>query len=176
YIPSTTVNAFTDGVSVSDPTIDDAATLVSGSPIVQTTTATNGTFMLTGTPSGSNIPLVIQAGRWRRQFVIGTVTQCTGNALTTVTQGGPSSLSGYGESTTLRFAQNQGEGDIPKMALVTGSADALECTLRKMGIADTEFTDYTIHVSADGSGPGRVSLFEGEGKSGAAAATTQHNE
>jgi hypothetical protein len=176
YIPSTTLNAFTDGVSVSTPTIDDAATLVSGSPIVQTTSGINGVFTLSNAPSGSNVPLVIQAGRWRRQFVIASVTQCGTNQITTVTQGGPNSLAEYGESTSIRFAQNQGEGDIPKMALVTGKADALECTLRKMGIADSEFTDYTVDVSTDGSGPGRVSLFEGAGDSGVKAGSTTHTE
>jgi MBG domain/Bacterial Ig-like domain (group 3)/Putative Ig domain/NHL repeat len=176
YIPTTTLNAFTDGVSTTNPTIDDAATLVSGSPLVQTTTAADGTFTLTNVPPGSEIPIVIQAGRWRRQFVISTVSSCQTTPLTTVVQGGPSSLAGFGESTSIRFPQTQGEGDIPKMALATGKADALECTLRKVGIADTEFTDYTVNVTSGGSGPGRVNLFEGSGDSGVKAGTTVHTE
>ena len=104
------------------------------------------------------------------------MAQCQSNPITTLTQGGPSSLGGYGESTTIRFAQTQSEGDIPKMALVTGKADALECTLRKVGIADTEFTDYTVNVSSGGTHPGRVSLYEGSGDSGANAGSTTHTE
>src|SRR5580692_11596946 len=176
YIPTTALAPFTDGVSTTDPIVDDVATLVSGSPLVQTTTAANGTFSLTNVPPGSSIPMVIQAGRWRREFLIPSVASCQNTPLTTVTQGGPSSLSGYGESTPVRFAQTQGEGDIPKMALVTGHSDALECSLRKVGIADTEFTDYTVNVSSGGSGPGRVNLFEGSGSSGARAPTTTHTE
>jgi len=37
------------------------------------------------------------------------------------------------------------------MAMVTGDADSLECVLRKMGIADTEFTDP--------AGGGRVQFY-----------------
>jgi sugar lactone lactonase YvrE len=176
YIPTTALTPFTDGVSTTDPIVDDPATLVSGSPLVQTTTAANGTFTITNVPPGSGIPMVIQAGRWRREFIIPTVASCANTALATVTQGGPSNLSGYGESTSLRFAQTQGEGDIPKMALVTGHADALECSLRKVGIADTEFTDYTVDVSSGGSSPGRVNLFQGAGDSGASSPTTTHTE
>lgn len=176
YIPTTALTPFTDGVSTTDPIVDDVATLVSGSPLVQTTSAANGTFSLTNVPPGSSIPIVIQAGRWRRELIIPSVASCQNTALTTVLQGGPSSLSGYGESTPVRFAQTQGEGDIPKMSLVTGHSDALECSLRKVGIADTEFTDYTINVSSGGSGPGRVNLFQGAGSSGASAPTTTHTE
>lgn len=176
YVPTTTLTAFTDGVSSTNPVLDDAATLVSGTPLVQTTTAANGTFSLTNVPPGSNIPVVIQAGRWRRELVISSVASCQNTAVTTVTQGGPNSLAGYGESTPVRFAQNQGEGDIPKMALVTGSSDSLECSLRKMGIADTEFTDYTVDVSSGGSSPGRVNLFEGTGHSGVVPGSTTHTE
>ena len=176
YIPTTSLSAFTDGVSVTNPVLDDPATLVSGSPLVQSTTAADGTFTITNVPPGSQIPMVIQAGRWRREFVISSVGSCTNTALTTVTQGGFSNLDGFGESTTVRFARTQGEGDIPKMALVTGKVDAVECTLRKAGIADTEFTDYTVNVGSGGSGPGRVSLFEGSGNSGAKAGSTVHTE
>ena len=176
YIPTASITAFTDGVSVTNPTLDSAANLVSGDPLVETTTAANGTFTLSNVPPGSEIPMVIQAGRWRREFVISSVASCANTPLTNVTQGGFSTLEGYGETTHVRFAQTQGEGDIPKIALVTGEADALECTLRKVGIADTEFTDYTVNVTDDGSGPGRVNLFEGAGDSGAKAGSVTHTE
>ncbi len=199
YIPGTAVQPFTDGVNTANPVLDSYANLVSGSPLVQTTTGINGSFTLSDVPAGSNVPLVIQSGRWRRQFVIAQVTACGNTALfsapaspplttavgatetepsglssSNVTQGGSSSLSGYGEPTTVRFARNQGEGDIPHIALVTGEIDALECTLRKAGISDSEFTDLSVGINSTSSDPsagptGRVNLYNGIGNSGVSA-------
>jgi hypothetical protein len=55
--------------------------------------------------------------------------------------------------------QNQGEGDIPKIAVVTGQVDEVECVLHKVGISDTEFTNPT--------GTGRINLYSGSGAAGA---------
>ncbi len=135
YIPNGTVAAFTPGVSCAV-----AGQPPSGNPLVGTTTAVDGTFTLSNVPAGSNIPLVIQSGRWRRQVTIPSVAACTNTAFNT------------------RFPQKQTEGDIPRIAVVTGSADAVECVLRKVGVADTEFTDA--------SGSGRVNLFRASGGPG----------
>ncbi len=48
---------------------------------------------------------------------------------------------------------------MPNFALVTGSSDVPECILRKIGIADSEFTAS--------SGTGRIKLFAGAGAPGA---------
>ena len=45
------------------------------------------------------------------------------------------------------------EGNIPRIAVTTGGSDALECLIRRIGIADTEF-------ATDG-GAGRVHLYAG---------------
>ncbi len=194
YVPQGSLTAFTDGVNATMPTRDNFANLVSGNPLVQSTTSSAGTFSLSGVPAGTGVPLVIQAGRWRRQFLISSVAACTTTplysvAVTTVgtdpsnlntsnlTQGGSNSLSGFGEFTSLRFPRTQNEGNIPKIAMVTGSADALECTLRKVGINDSEFTDINIGINStsgnstvsNSSPSGRINLYR-RNPSGAAGA------
>jgi hypothetical protein len=135
YVPNSTVPAFTVGVSC-----DRCSSTAPGSPLVTTTTDAAGHFSLTNMPVGSNIPLVMQAGRWRRQITVPTVTACVDTPTL---------------ASSTRFPRNQSEGDIPKMAFATGSADALECLLRKVGIQDTEFTQP--------SGTGRIHLYVGDG-------------
>src|SRR5262249_4003150 len=118
YIPNAAVAPFTTGVSC-----DRCGANVSGSPLVSVLTGPDGKFKLTNVPAGTNIPLVIQLARWRRQITINP-TACTDTVLT---------------ADQTRLPRNKMEGDIPHMALVSGDVDALECVLRKMGIDDAEF-------------------------------------
>jgi hypothetical protein len=133
YVPNAAVQPFTPGVSC-----DNCGAAASGSPLVSTVTAVDGTFTLTNVPVGASIPLVIQLGRWRRQVTLPSVTACVPNAAA------PS---------LTRMPRNQGEGDIPLMAFSTGAVDALECVMLKIGIDQSEFT-------APGGG-GRINLYEG---------------
>lgn len=135
YVPTGSVDAFDDTLSCARC---DAA--LSGFPLVQTTTDTHGQFSLSGVPSGADVPLVIQIGRWRRQIVIPSVPSCTTTPL---------------DAGMTRLPRTKAEGDIPRIALSTGGADALECLLRKIGIDDSEFTTET--------GTGRVNLYAGDG-------------
>jgi hypothetical protein len=134
YVPNSPVQPFTAGASCRQCGAD-----VSGSPLVSTYSSFDGTFKLTNVPAGSNIPLVIQLGRWRRQFTIPTVPACTSTNLG-----------------TFNLPRNRGEGSIPLTAVSTGDVDALECVLLKMGVDQAEFTTNAgmgrIHVY--GGGPG----------------------
>jgi len=147
YVPNAAVAGFTPGVSC--PVV---GAVPSGTPLVGQTTAVDGSFTIPDMPVGTNIPLVIVSGRWRRQLVIPTVTACTNTALP----------QGF-----VSFPQNQSQGDIPKIALATGSVDAVECVLRKVGISDFEFTD----PNGTNGYVGRVNLYLGDGSSKSGGAT-----
>src|ERR1017187_1473310 len=138
YIPNAPVAAFMAGVSC--PAV---GTPPSGSPLVGTETDVNGNFTLIDVPVGANIPLVIVSGRWRRQLTIPSTTACQNTAM---------------PPTFAVMPQNQNQGDIPKIAIATGSVDQVECVLRKVGINDSEFTDP--------SGSGRINFYLGSASSG----------
>ncbi len=141
--PTYGVQAFPTGISCGACGLE-----VTGTPLVSTTTDVHGVFSLTNMPVGTNIPLVIQNGRWRRKITIPNVPACVNTALT---------------AAQTRFPKTEAEGDpadnIPLMGFVTGSVDALECVLRKIGIADSQFSDPT--------GSGRVRFYLGNGSPGA---------
>ncbi len=147
FVPGSTPAAFTTSVSC-----DSCAAALSGDPVARTQTDIDGNFTLTDVPCGSNIPLVIQLGRWRRQVTIPNVACCDTTTLA---------------ASMTHMPRNRGEGDIPHIAMVTGNVDAMECVLRKMGVDDAEFTTS--------SGAGRVHIFQSNGAdagSGTAAAST----
>lgn len=137
YLPGAAVEPFSAGVSC------DRCGNVSGKPVAAALSDTSGHFKLDGVPSGHDISLVVQMGRWRRQVKLPEVVACQDNVL-------PEELT--------RLPRNRNEGDIPHVALVTSEYDFEECILRKIGIDDAEFTKPTE--------AGRVHLFWGTGTGG----------
>jgi hypothetical protein len=134
YVPNTPLAAIAEGAACLP-----CDTATSGSPLVKATTDAAGHFVLDNVPVGSDIPLVIQVGKWRRESKISTVAACVDNPIT--------------DKDVTRLPRNQTEGHLPRIALTTGAADALECLLRKIGIDDAEFTPE--------ASTGRVNLFAG---------------
>jgi hypothetical protein len=108
--------------------------------IFATNTNEKGEFTLENVPSGSNIPLIVSVGKWRRTLTLPAINDCTTTTL-------------LAEQT--RLPKKQSEGNIPKIALSTGGYDALECLFRstKLGLDDSEFTNP--------EGTGRVNLYSG---------------
>jgi hypothetical protein len=154
YVPNAPLDPITDGPSCDPCDPKTGTSLVSGKPIVLSKTDPAGKFTLGAgdggdVPAGTDIPLVIQVGKWRRQVTLPMVAPCTDNQLM--------------DPELTRLPRKQSEGHIPKMALTTGSADALECLLRKVGIDDSEFTPE--------AGTGRVNFFAGGGGTSAYDAT-----
>jgi hypothetical protein len=126
-------------------TCDVCGASAAGSPLISTPGATDppageftgvdGSFTLKNVPTG-NITVVVQLGRWRRTFPVNVTNPCAPNTITDKTFSMPST---------------RAQGNIPLMAVVTGNADSLECVLRKIGIAQSEFTDPGLG--------GRVNLY-----------------
>lgn len=132
YVPNTDLDPISTG-----PTCDNCATPVSGSPVASALTDASGQFVMQNVPVGTNVPLVMQIGKWRREITLPQVDACQNNT--------------FDDPTTFRLPANQSEGNLPKIALGVGGADTLECLLRRIGISDSEFTNPT--------GAGRVNLF-----------------
>jgi hypothetical protein len=138
YVPNSDPGPLTDG-AVCDQCGDPP-----GSPIGLSTTDETGRFVLTDVPAGDDVPLVIVTGKWRRQITIPTVAACADTPLA---------------ATDTRLPRNGSEGDMPRIAISTGNADALDCLVRKLGIDDAEISTAGqaghVHLYANNDSPGR---------------------
>ncbi|MGP8083935.1 MAG: Ig-like domain repeat protein [Terracidiphilus sp.] len=139
YVTSGTVDPLPSGVQCLTSSNSTPTGVVS-----YTYTAVDGTFTLGNVPLNATYTLVIQAGKWRRQFSE-TVAAVP--------------LTGL----SLHMPSTHAQGDIPLIAIATGALDALECVLLDMGIAPTEFTDDIGSVNPGG----RIHLYSGSYAEGA---------
>ena len=133
YVPNGPALPATPGASCNPcgPALEDA--------IASARTDARGSFVLQDVPVGTDIPLVIQIGKWRRRITVPTVTACADTLLIDVNQ--------------TRLPRNKSEGEIPLIAIATGGGDSMECLPLRMGIDPSEFTTET--------GDGRIHLFSG---------------
>lgn len=154
YVPNGPVPAFTEGASC------DRCGASITNPVTAAVTDETGSFVLRGAPAGANIPLVIQVGKWRRQIVVPAVADCTDTPLS--------------DPQLTRLPRNKAEGDIPRIAIAAGGADAMECFTRRLGIDDAEHTtsagDGRIHLytATDTGGDLSVKAFDASLNGGAA--------
>jgi hypothetical protein len=139
YIPNSPPMPLQSGASC-----DPCEKLYTGNPIVTALSDAKGNFKIAMAPDGPNIPLVIQIGKWRRQFTLPNVLACQDNPV-------PDKL--------LTLPKNRMEGDIPNIAVSTGGADTLECLLRRIGVDANEYTGGP-------AGGGRIHIFQGSGRGG----------
>ena len=133
YVPSAPLEPLTRGASCE--TCDGN---VSGRPIAATVSDAAGAFTLdiSNVPARENIPLVIQAGKWRRQVTVAAATSCADTPL---------------DAERSRLPRNRAEGDLPHIAVMRAGSDALECLFTKIGVDLAEFTP--------GGEPGSVELY-----------------
>jgi hypothetical protein len=136
YEPSEPLQPLSQGASC-----ETCAGNFSGRPVAAAVSDAAGHFKLEGLHATKDVPLVIQVGKWRRQITLPSVTACQDNVIE--------------DPELFRLPRNQAEGDLPKMAVVRGGSEALECLVRKLGVDDAEFTPD--------SGTGRVHLYVSAG-------------
>jgi hypothetical protein len=99
------------------------------------------TLSLDDVPASASLPLTVQVGKWRRQITVPGVVGCSAN----------STADG-----SVRLPRDRSEGNLPKIAVMRGGSDALECLFRKIGVSESEFStdagDGSVHLYASGDG------------------------
>ncbi len=147
YVPNVPLAAPPDGA-----VCDRCEDALAGYPLSLTTTDENGNFSMRNVPAGADIPVYISSGKWRREIRISNVAQCTDTPL---------------QAEQTRLPKNASEGFMPRIAISTGTADALECLVRKLGIDDAEMgTDgdnrrLHLYANVDAGGVGADSFRAG---------------
>jgi hypothetical protein len=110
----------------------------SGRPIAAAVSDASGAFTIdiSNVAARQNIPLVVQAGKWRRQVTLPAASDCANTVI-------GADLS--------RLPRNRAEGDLPHVAVMRAGSDALECLFTKIGVDPSEFSP--------GGEAGSVELF-----------------
>jgi hypothetical protein len=122
YVPNADVGPITNGA-----TCETCATPVTGQPIASALTNAQGIFTMLDVPVGTNVPMVLQVGKWRRQIAVPEIKACQDNVID--------------DPNLFRLPRNQSEGNIPKIAIAAGKSDRLQCLFRRIGVDASEFTN-----------------------------------
>jgi len=141
YVPGGPMQALPKGVPTGADACNCSALFKSGA-VVSAATGVDGSFKLQNAPVGKQIPLVLQVGKWRRVVHVDT-TPCADAPQPDKSLTLPGTLAGAGP-----------DDNMPDIAVSTGSADSLECLMRRIGLPDTEYAAGT-------SGSGHIHVFSG---------------
>jgi hypothetical protein len=136
YVPQNPPGPLTEGA-----TCGQCTTSLPGGSVTSTKSDAEGKFRLENVPAGTDVPVVITTGKWRRQLTVPYVAQCVDNPV---------------QPGTFRLPKNRSEGDLPRIAMVTGGCDRLACIFSKMGVDATEFGDSS-------AGAQRIIWYNGHG-------------
>ena len=149
YVPAVPLKPLPAGVPTGADACSCSALFKSGA-VVSTVTGVDGSFELADAPVGTQVPLVIQVGKWRREVMI-NVEACEENRQPDRSLSLPGTLVGAGPNDSM-----------PDIAVSTGASDTLECLMLRMGIPASEYvagpgTTGHVHVFAGGSSVGGLS-------------------
>jgi len=148
YVAQSPVLPFTQEGVIANTACSGQPQLVSGNPLVTAITDASGSFTLTSSSIPNPATIVIQAGKWRRQYLNTAIN--------------------IGGTTTLQLTMPSTHGtlsdgsiaDLPHIAIVTGEVDAVECIFHQIGISDSEFTTPSgmgsINLYTGGTDPGAI--------------------
>jgi hypothetical protein len=141
YVPGGPMQALPKGVPTGSDACNCGALFKSGA-VVSAATGVDGSFKLQNAPVGKQIPLVLQVGKWRRVVHVDT-TQCADAPQPDKSLSLPGTLAGAGP-----------DDNMPDIAVSTGSADSLECLMRRIGLPASEYV-------AGAGGAGHIHVFSG---------------
>ena len=150
YAPVSDPPPFTPGVQCGQCSPE-----LPGGAYASTQSDPQGNFRLEGIPAGTDVPIIITTGKWRRKLTVNT-TACVDTPIPD------------GE---FRLPRNKTEGELPRIAIVTGGCDALACIFSKLGIDTAEFGTSSASTAS-------VVFYNGVGgtsPSGSQASTTLHS-